>query len=160
MCWKPTSSHMILCDQLFARVDFAHYVKELVDVHYPQAKKILLVTDHLNTHSTARSIKRFLRPRPVDWLKSWKSIIHHSTQAGLIWRKSKLAFYHGNVLRAIPFPLMICVTRFARGSFAETRLVFPSIGILLLLTPELNSKCYIQFCCSSCVVTALVPCVV
>jgi len=63
---------MILCDQLFARVDFAHYVKELVDVHYPQAKKILLVTDHLNTHSTARSIKRFLRPRPVDWLKSWK----------------------------------------------------------------------------------------
>jgi hypothetical protein len=33
------------------RRDYAECVKELVDVDYPQAEKILLVQDNLNTHS-------------------------------------------------------------------------------------------------------------
>jgi hypothetical protein len=32
------------------KLDFAAQVKELVDVHYPQAEKITLVMDNLNTH--------------------------------------------------------------------------------------------------------------
>jgi transposase len=32
------------------KLDFAGQMKELVDVHYPQAKKITLVMDNLNTH--------------------------------------------------------------------------------------------------------------
>lgn len=32
--------------------DFAHQLKELVDQDYPQADKIVLVTDNLNTHTT------------------------------------------------------------------------------------------------------------
>ena len=35
------------------RIDFAHCVQELVDVHYPRAAHIVLVLDHLNTHSPA-----------------------------------------------------------------------------------------------------------
>ncbi len=31
------------------RIDFAHCVKNLVDIHYPNAEKILLVMDNLNT---------------------------------------------------------------------------------------------------------------
>jgi DDE superfamily endonuclease len=35
------------------RLDFAHCVRELVDVHYPGAERIVLVMDQLNTHSPA-----------------------------------------------------------------------------------------------------------
>lgn len=35
------------------RMDWAHCVKELVDVHYPDAERIVLVMDHLNTHTPA-----------------------------------------------------------------------------------------------------------
>ncbi len=32
------------------KLDFAGQMKELIDVHYPKAKKITLVMDNLNTH--------------------------------------------------------------------------------------------------------------
>jgi len=35
------------------RLDFADCIKELVDVHYPDAARIVLVLDQLNTHSPA-----------------------------------------------------------------------------------------------------------
>ena len=34
-------------------VDFAHFLRELVDVHYHHCEKIVLVMDNLNIHSTA-----------------------------------------------------------------------------------------------------------
>ena len=33
------------------KVDWAERIKELVDIHFPQAKKIILVQDNLNTHA-------------------------------------------------------------------------------------------------------------
>jgi len=33
--------------------DFAHFIKALLDEHYPQAEKLRLVTDNLNTHKPA-----------------------------------------------------------------------------------------------------------
>jgi hypothetical protein len=35
------------------RIDWAHCVKDLVDVHYPDAEVIVLVQDNLNTHTPA-----------------------------------------------------------------------------------------------------------
>ena len=35
------------------RIDWAHCIRELVDVHYPDADRIVLVMDQLNTHSPA-----------------------------------------------------------------------------------------------------------
>jgi hypothetical protein len=35
------------------RIDWAHCIKELVDVHYPDATQIVLVQDNLNTHTPA-----------------------------------------------------------------------------------------------------------
>jgi hypothetical protein len=34
-------------------VDWAHCIRDLVDVHYPEAERIVLVMDNLNTHSPA-----------------------------------------------------------------------------------------------------------
>ena len=36
-----------------------HCIKELVDVHYPDAERIVLVMDHLNTHSPASLYEAF-----------------------------------------------------------------------------------------------------
>lgn len=41
------------------RVDWAAAVRELVDVHYPQAEKIVLVLDNLNTHSIGSLYEAF-----------------------------------------------------------------------------------------------------
>src|SRR5215469_14050779 len=35
------------------RTDWAHQVKDLLDVRYPQAERVVLVMDNLNTHSPA-----------------------------------------------------------------------------------------------------------
>ena len=41
------------------RIDWAHCVRELVDVHYPEAEAIVLVMDQLNTHSPASLYEAF-----------------------------------------------------------------------------------------------------
>lgn len=41
------------------RIDFARCVKELADIHYPQAERIVLVMDQLNTHSPASLYQAF-----------------------------------------------------------------------------------------------------
>ena len=41
------------------RLDWAHCIKELVDVHYPEAERIVLVLDNLNTHSPGSLYEAF-----------------------------------------------------------------------------------------------------
>ena len=41
------------------RTDFAELIRELVDVHYPEAEKIVLVMDNLNTHKAASLYEAF-----------------------------------------------------------------------------------------------------
>lgn len=64
------------------RVDFAHAVRELVDVQYPEAEKIVLVMDNLNTHNTAPCTRRLNRLRPDGWQRNWTFIIHPNMEAG------------------------------------------------------------------------------
>jgi hypothetical protein len=40
-------------------VDFAHLIREVVDEQYPQAEKIVLVMDNLNTHTPASLYEAF-----------------------------------------------------------------------------------------------------
>ena len=41
------------------KIDWAHFIKELVDQHYPHAEKIRLVMDNLNTHTKASLYEAF-----------------------------------------------------------------------------------------------------
>ena len=50
--------HVTVSDRR-TRVDFAHCIKELVDVHYPDAEQIVLVMDNLNTHTPASLYEAF-----------------------------------------------------------------------------------------------------
>ena len=50
--------HVEVTDQRRS-IDFAHICRDIVDVHFPNAKKILLVCDNLNTHKLASLYKAF-----------------------------------------------------------------------------------------------------
>jgi hypothetical protein len=39
--------------------DWAHFLRELIDVHYPEAEKIVLVMDNLNTHTPSSFYETF-----------------------------------------------------------------------------------------------------
>jgi len=41
------------------RIDWAHCIKDLIDVHYPNAERIVLVQDNLNTHTPASLYEAF-----------------------------------------------------------------------------------------------------
>ena len=41
------------------KVDWALFIQELVDIHYPQAEKLVLVMDNLNTHTIAALYEAF-----------------------------------------------------------------------------------------------------
>ncbi len=50
--------HLAVTDRR-TKIDWAHCIKELVDVHYPHAEKIVLVLDNLNTHTPAAFYEAF-----------------------------------------------------------------------------------------------------
>jgi DDE superfamily endonuclease len=67
---KGVCHQLVLCEPLTGwrhvrvterrtRQDYAACLRELVDVHYPQAKKIRLVQDNLNTHDGASLYEAF-----------------------------------------------------------------------------------------------------
>ncbi len=61
-------------------VDWAHLVRELVDVRYPGAERIVLVMDNLNTHSPA-SLYAAFPPAEARRLAN-KLEIHHTPKHG------------------------------------------------------------------------------
>lgn len=62
--------------------DFAHCLRELVDVHYPKARKIRLVLDNLNTHTPASLYKAF---EPLEARRILRRIEFHHTPKHASW---------------------------------------------------------------------------
>ena len=60
LCCEPLRGwrHVLVSDQR-TRVDYAHCIQELVDVQFPEAEKIVVVQDNLNTHSPASLYEAF-----------------------------------------------------------------------------------------------------
>ena len=57
-------------------VDFANICRDLVDVHFPNAQKITLVCDNLNTHKNASLYKVF---EPKEARRIAKKLEFHFT---------------------------------------------------------------------------------
>ena len=68
-------------------VDWAEEIKYLVDVMYPDAKKIILVMDNLNTHKPSSMYKRYSPEEARRITKSWRYITHRSMEA--VWMLQK-----------------------------------------------------------------------
>jgi hypothetical protein len=62
------------------RLDFAQVIKQLVDVHYPDTERIVLVMDQLNTHSPASLYAAF--PAAEAQRLSDKLEIHYTPKHG------------------------------------------------------------------------------
>ena len=62
------------------RLDFAHCIKDLVDLHYPQVEQLVLVMDQLNTHSPA-SLYAAFPPAEAKRLTD-KLAIHYTPKHG------------------------------------------------------------------------------
>ena len=62
------------------RIDWAHKVKWLLDVLYPDAEQVVLVCDNLNTHNIASLYEAF---EPAEALRLAKRLeIHHTPKHG------------------------------------------------------------------------------
>ena len=74
--------------ELRTKVDRAHQIKELVDERYPEAERIVLVMDNLNTHTPASLYEAF-EPQEARRLAE-KLEIHYtpSTARGSTWQRS------------------------------------------------------------------------
>ena len=62
------------------RVDWAHHVRDLVDVWYPEAEVVVLVLDNLNTHTPASLYEAF--PPAEAKRVADKLEIHHTPAHG------------------------------------------------------------------------------
>ena len=71
--------HLKVTDQR-TMIDFAHCMRDLVDIHFPEAEKIVLVMDNLNTHKLASLYEAF--PPAEARRISAKLEIHYTPKHG------------------------------------------------------------------------------
>lgn len=64
------------------KVDFAHFVKHLIDDIYPDAEKLVLVMDNLNTHTPGSFYQVF---PPEEAMRLWKKLEIHYTPLHGSW---------------------------------------------------------------------------
>jgi hypothetical protein len=81
-------------------IDFAHCMRDLVDVHFPQAEKIVLVMDNLNTHKLASLYEAF-PPQEARRIME-KLDIHYTPKHGswLNMAEIELSVLHRQCLQA------------------------------------------------------------
>jgi len=81
MLFEPLSGQRhVYVKERRTQVDWAHTMKDLVDVHYPNAEKIRVVMDNLNTHKTA---SLYLAFAPEEALRIAQKIeIHYTPKHG------------------------------------------------------------------------------
>ena len=61
-------------------VDWAHFIKEMLDTRYPDAEKVILVMDNLNTHTIASLYAAFL---PIEARRLVEKLeIHYTPKHG------------------------------------------------------------------------------
>jgi hypothetical protein len=81
VCFAPLEAwrHMKVTDRRTMR-DFAHCMRDLVDIHFPDAEQIVLVMDNLNTHKVASLYEAFAPAEARRILE--KLEIHHTPKHG------------------------------------------------------------------------------
>ncbi len=109
MVFEPLAGHRwVKVTERRTAVDFAHVIQELVDVHYLQAEKLVLVMDNLNTHKLASFYEVFA---PAEaWRLTERREIHDTPKHGswLNMAETELSVLATQCLdRRIPDPLTL-----------------------------------------------------
>jgi len=70
----------VLVTERRTRLDFAHAIRDLVDLHFPEAEQIVLVMDNLNTHTAASLYETF---PPAEAKRLWDKLeVHYTPKHG------------------------------------------------------------------------------
>ncbi|MDR2689241.1 MAG: transposase, partial [Azoarcus sp.] len=62
------------------KIDWAHQVDKLLTIHYPEAEKIILVSDNLNTHTISSLYEAFPPKKALSLAKRLE--MHHTPKHG------------------------------------------------------------------------------
>jgi len=83
IAFEPLSAHRLTkVTERRTRVDFAEWVRDLANVHYPTAEAIVLILDNLNTHSIASLYEAF---EPEEARRLARKLEIHSTPKHGSW---------------------------------------------------------------------------
>ena len=136
--------HVEVTDQRRS-IDFAHVCQDIVDVHFPDAEKILIVCDNLNTHKPGSLYKAF-DAQEAERIAE-KLEFHYTPKHGSWLNIAEIEF---SVLRrktmsfkTYPRPRDLSNARCRHGKTGEISKAPRSTGDLRLTTRGSNSKNYI-----------------
>ena len=110
------------------KVDWAYLIRDLVDVHYPEAEIVVLVMDNLNTHAKASLYEAF-EPKDAKRIAD-KLEIHYTPKHGswLNVAESELSVMAGNVWAGESQTSRPWHTKLRHGSKDETKKPSRSTG--------------------------------
>ena len=89
-CEPLAGKRMVKVTEQKTSKDWAHFMQEVIDVHYPNAQKIILVMDNLSTHSPAAFYHAF-PPAEARRLAA-KLEIHHTPLHGSWLNMAEIEF--------------------------------------------------------------------
>ena len=82
-CFQPLAGwRNVKVTRRRTKIDFAHCMKDLVDVHFPNAVKIKIVLDNLNTHDISSLYEAF---EPAEALRIARKLEFHFTPKHGSW---------------------------------------------------------------------------
>ena len=87
-----------------AAVDYAHCMRDLVDVHYPDAACIRVVQDNLSIHKPGALYETFAPAEARRILRRLEFTLPRSTPVGSIWSSARSACYSASVSAAASIP--------------------------------------------------------
>ena len=81
MCYEPLArQRRVMVRERRTKADWAWCIKELLEEHYPQAERLVLVLDNLNTHTPA-SLYEVFSPEEA-WRLAQRLEIHYTPKHG------------------------------------------------------------------------------
>lgn len=88
---EPLTGKMIAeVENKRAKKDWAQFIRDLVDIHYPTARKVVLVMDNLNTHKLASLYEAF-DPEEAHRLRD-KLELHYTPKHGSWLNVAEIGF--------------------------------------------------------------------
>lgn len=81
-----------------AAQDFAHCMRDIVDIHYPQAERVRVVLDTLSNHTPAALIRPCRHQRRDASCDGWSSITRPNTPDGLNMVEIEIGVLRGQCL--------------------------------------------------------------
>jgi DDE superfamily endonuclease len=118
-----------------AAEDFAACMRELTDVHYPEAERIRVVLDSLSTHSAGALYQTF-------WADEARRVLRrlefHYTPVGSTWWRSRSASWSANASTGVSKPTRASSPRLPPGRSGAMPNALASIGCSQKAPPGLS----------------------